>query len=529
MAFLASTGGQTDAPPVSASTNPPAEAEADGLPTPRRAFATAALMAAIVLVVLDGAIANVALPTLARALEVPPAMSVLVVMSYQVALVMAVLPGAALGESLGYRRVFTTGVLLFTVASAGCALSPSLPWLIACRFAQGLGGAAVMSTNLALLRFTFPQRLLGGAIGLNAMTVALSGAAGPTIGAAILSVASWPWLFAVNLPLGAVVLLATRALPRSDATGRRIDAVSVLLNAGFLAPLVIGVDLLPARPGAGTALIATAACCLIALARREMGREAPLIPLDLLRDGAFRVSVVASVCCFAGQTASYVALPFYLQHGLGLDTFTTGLCMTPWPLTVALAAPISGRLSNRISTAWLCAAGGGCLGLGLLLAAAWPLHGHVAPLVACTILCGLGFGFFQTPNNRAMLLSAPRAVAPRAACRRPRDSPGRPWAPRSCRCCSRSHRSARRRVSGWRSPPRWRWPPDWSARCGARRGQGSAASAGRGGPPSRARPGSASAGGRRSARRAPPRRNRDRRGGTTHTARRRSRALPAGA
>jgi DHA2 family multidrug resistance protein-like MFS transporter len=127
-----------------------------------------------------------------------------------------------------------------------------------------------------------------------------------------------------------------------------------------------------------------------------------------LRSGLFAISVIASVCCFAGQTAAMVALPFYLQHGLGQDTLMTGLYMTPWPLTVAIAAPVAGRIADRVSTAWLCAAGGACLAVGLAAASLWPLHSGLWPLVPLTILCGLGFGLFQVPNNRNMLLSAPR-------------------------------------------------------------------------------------------------------------------------
>jgi DHA2 family multidrug resistance protein-like MFS transporter len=378
------------------------------LPEPRRSAAIAAVLAAVVLVVLDSAIANVALPTIARSLQVTPAMSVWVVTAYQMALVMALLPCAALGESLGFRRVFTFGVALFTAASALCALSPSLPWLIAARFLQGLGGAAVMALGVALLRFAVPHRQFGAAIGWNALAVALSSAAGPTLGAAILSGASWPWLFAVNLPLGVAVLAATRALPHPGGTGRRLDLMSVALNAGAFASLVVGVDLLPARPALGVVLLATAALGVAALVRREMPMQAPLIPLDLLRAPSFRMSVIASVCCFAGQTAAMVALPFYLQHGLGQNALMTGLYMTPWPLTVAVAAPVAGRLANRVSTAWLCAAGATCLALALAATATWPLHGSPRPLVPLTMLCGLGFGLFQVPNNRNMFLSAPR-------------------------------------------------------------------------------------------------------------------------
>ena len=278
--------------------------------------AIASVLGAMVLVVLDAAIANVALPTIARSLQVTPAMSVWVITAYQTALLMALLPCAALGESLGYRRVFTVGVGLFTVASVLCALSPSLSWLVAARFLQGLGGAAVMALGVALLRVVVPHQRLGAAIGWNALAVALSSAVGPSLGAAILSATDWPWLFAVNLPWGVLVLFATRALPDVGGTARRLDRLSVALNAGVFALLVIGAELLPARPALGVIFLAAASLQLVALIRRETPKKVPLIPLDLLRADSFRISVIASVCCFAGQTAGMVALPYFLQHGL---------------------------------------------------------------------------------------------------------------------------------------------------------------------------------------------------------------------
>ena len=177
------------------------DGDTDGVPLPRRHAAVAALLGAIALVVLDGAIANVALPNIAQTLNSTPADAIWVATAYQLAVVMFLLPASALGERLGYRRVFVAGVSLFTVASALCALAPSLGWLVAGRCLQGLGSAAVMPLGLALLRFTYPKRLLGQAIAYNALAVAGASAAGPTIGAAILSVAGWPWLFAVNLPV----------------------------------------------------------------------------------------------------------------------------------------------------------------------------------------------------------------------------------------------------------------------------------------------------------------------------------------
>ena len=149
-----------------------ADRELDGLPLPRRYAAVAAILGAIVLVVLDGAIANVALPTIALQLRAAPADAVWIVTAYQLAIVMFLLPASAIGERLGYRRVFAGGIALFTAASALCALAPSLPWLVAARCLQGLGSAAVMPLGLALLRFTYPRRLLGQAIAWNAPATA---------------------------------------------------------------------------------------------------------------------------------------------------------------------------------------------------------------------------------------------------------------------------------------------------------------------------------------------------------------------
>ncbi|MBC7380173.1 MAG: MFS transporter [Burkholderiaceae bacterium] len=360
------------------------------------------------LAVLDAAIVNVALPSIARSLHATPGMAVWIITAYQAALVMGLLPCAALGESLGYRRVFTLGVALFTAASALCALAPSLPWLVAARVLQGFGAAGVMALGVALLRLAVPHHQLGAAIGWNALVVALSSAAGPTLGAAILSGTSWPWLFALNLPLGGLVLLASRALPSSAGNARKLDGLSVALNAGAFALLVVGAELLVANPALAAGLLVAAGLGVVALVRREVPKEAPLIPIDLLRAATFRTSVIASVCCFAGTTMGLLALPFYLQHGLGQDMLTAGLFMTPWPLTVAVVAPFAGRLADRVPTAWLCAAGGGCLALGLAAASIWPLQGRPLALVPFTMLCGLGFGLFQVPNNRNMFLSAPR-------------------------------------------------------------------------------------------------------------------------
>jgi DHA2 family multidrug resistance protein-like MFS transporter len=377
------------------------------MPKPRPRLAIACVLAAMVLVVLNTAIVNVALPTLAGSLHVTPAMSVWVITAYQAALLMALLPCAALGESLGYRRVFTLGVALFTAATLLCALAPSLSWLIAARFVQGLGGAAVMALGIALLRNVVADQQLGAAIGWNALAVALSSAAGPALGALLISVANWPWLFAVHLPLGVLVLLASRALPESQGTAQRIDILSVVLNAGAFAALIIAAELGTHRPALAAVLLGLSGIQLVLLVKREMPKSAPLIPLDLLRANPFSISVLASICCFAGQTAGMLALPFYLQQGLGQTALMAGLYMVPWPLSVAIAAPFAGRLADRWSSAWLCCVGGLFLTAGLAAAALWPLQGVPWLLIAFSMLCGLGFSLFNVANNRTLFFAAP--------------------------------------------------------------------------------------------------------------------------
>lgn len=381
----------------------------EGLPMPRRLFATLATMSSLMLVVIDGAIANVALPTIHTSLDVSASATVWVVTAYQLALVMGLLPCAALGEILGHKKVFISGVVLFTAASVLCAFAPSLSWLIGARFVQGLGAGPLMSLAVALLRFTYPHRMIGTMIGWNSLVIALSSAIGPTIGASILSIASWPWLFAVNIPIGIIVLLlAGFALPNPSGSHRKLDFRSVALNAAGFGCLVLGADHVIENHVTGGLLLAASAVSFAALVRREWPLKTPLIPLDLLRKRSFRLSVIASISCFSGQMASLVALPFVFQHGLGLSPFLTGLCMTPWPIMVGITGPLSGRLSDRLPSGLLCGLGGTFLAVGLGLAALWPLEGSPLPLILFTMICGVGFGLFQVPNNRNMLMSVPR-------------------------------------------------------------------------------------------------------------------------
>ena len=398
---------------MSTSTALPSQAKpdqmSDGLPAPRRHLAVGVLLIALVLVVLDGAIANVALPSIAISLQASPAATVWVVSSYQLAVLVALLPCGALGEIFGPRRVYLAGVCVFTLASAACVFSGSLPMLVAARFVQGLGGGAIMALAMMNLRFSVPQRLLGPIIGLNAMAVAIASAAGPGVAGLILSVAHWPWLFAVNIPLGILVLACGGLLAPAPGLARRLDLAAVVANSLMFILFFSGAERVAVAPLLGCGLMLGAALCLALLLRIERKSPAPLVPTDLFAAPAFRIAVIASVCCFTGQMLGMIAMPFYLLHHLGLTPTQMGLYMMPWPAAVAVIAPISGRLSNRIKTAWLCAAGAGLLAIGLGSVGVLPDGPHRLTFITGTILAGLGFGLFQTPNNRILLLSAPKA------------------------------------------------------------------------------------------------------------------------
>ncbi|GJE28231.1 MFS transporter [Methylobacterium organophilum] len=388
--------------------------QGDGLPVRERMLALTGIALAMTLAVLDGAIVNVALPVMAKDLAVAPADAIFVVNAYQIAVTATLLPLASLGEIVGYRRVYLWGLAVFTAASLACALSPNLTVLIAARIAQGLGAAGVMSVNIALVRFIYPHRMIGRGVGNVALIVAVASAAGPTVAAAILSVATWPWLFLVNIPTGlAALAVAARTLPANPLSQRRFDLVSAALNALTFGLLIVGVDGLGSTEGRGIALAQIGGAVVVGgiFVAYQLRLPAPLLPLDLLRIPAFALSMASSICAFAAQMIAYVALPFYFQDVLHLSETRTGLLMTPWPLAIAAMAPVSGRLADRFPPGLLG-------GLGLLMLAAGLTAIALLPDAPTTLdvvwrlgLSGLGFGLFQAPNNKIIITSAPRERA----------------------------------------------------------------------------------------------------------------------
>jgi DHA2 family multidrug resistance protein-like MFS transporter len=390
----------------------------DGLPHPQRGYAMVVMVLGIAVAVLDGTIVNLALPGIARELNASAAHSIWVINAYQIATLVLLLPLASLGDLIGYRRVYLVGMTLFTVSSLGAVLADSLTTLVAARTLQGLGAAGIMSVNAALVRLIYPAAKLGRGVAINSMVVAIAAVAGPSVAAAILSVASWPWLFAFNVPLGLLVLaLGYKALPFNvvaPAAGARFSFGDVALNVLMFALIFIGADRLGMRSGAGEgaqplawALLAAGVAVGFVYLRRQRTLALPLFPVDLLRIPVFALSMGTSVTAFCAQMLSYIALPFLLLDVYGRTHLEAGLLITAWPLAIVVMAPVAGRLIGRYPDGLLGGIGLGLLATGLALLALLPHQPSNADIVWRMALCGAGFGLFQSPNNHTIVTAPP--------------------------------------------------------------------------------------------------------------------------
>ena len=375
-------------------------------------LAVIAVLAAIMMGVLDGTVMNVALPTLSKEFNVTPSDIIWVVNAYQLVVTMMLLGFAAIGDVFGYKRVFLCGVSIFVTASALCAMSKSFEMMVASRILQGIGGACTMSINTALLRIIFPPNRLGRVMAANAVIVAVTAASGPALGGAILSVGHWSWIFLMNIPLGlAALTIGWKLLPHNppQKTKRKLDGQSVVMNAVFFGLLIYTIEGM-AHDGFSTLLLLQAVVTVIVgilYIKRQLQIPMPILPVDLFRIPIFSLSIGCSIACFTAQMLALVSLPFFMQHSLGMGVAATGLLMTPWPLATTLTAPIAGRMIERVHPGILGAVGMGIFATGLCLLAtlgndteSWNLAWRMA-------VCGIGIGLFQTPNNVTITTSAP--------------------------------------------------------------------------------------------------------------------------
>jgi DHA2 family multidrug resistance protein-like MFS transporter len=399
-------------PPVRDGPRDTVPSREDGLPTPRRWWAIAAISFGTALLVLDGAIANVALPTIARDLGVSNSAVTNVVTIYQLVLVMVLLPFSSLGDKIGHRRLYQYGQLLFMASSALCLFAGNLPVLLGLRALQAVGAGMALSVSAGMLRQIYPAGRLGTGMGVNSVIVASSAALAPTLGGYIVGHAAWQWVFVAAAPLAIVSLLLGRALPEPVARDVPAEWVSGLWSAGTMLLLIGGIQVAThGDMAAGVALSLCGVASVVLLVRRERKRSAPVLPVDLLAKPVLGLSALAAIACFVASGALMLALPFRLEEVFGFEPQKVGLLLLPFPLTMLVVAPLAGWLSDRVAATKLGVAGMAIAIVGLLLLAFMPVAAGEQGLAWRLSLTAVGFGLFFAPNSRLLIGRAPRERA----------------------------------------------------------------------------------------------------------------------
>lgn len=385
--------------------------ETDGLPLPQRIWAIVAISFALCMSVLDINIVNIVLPTLSHDFNVSPSMITWIMNGYQLAIVVSLLSFSALGEIYGYRRVYLTGIAMFCVTSLICALSTSFWTLTLARIFQGFSASAITSVNTAQLRTIYPSKQIGRGMGINAMVVAISAAAGPSIASGILAIGSWHWLFAINIPLGLTALiLGHKYLPRKEEhSGRKFDMKSAIANAITFGLLIYTMDGFAHHEQMDYIAIQIVVLVIVGIyyIRRQLGQTSPLLPLDLLKIPIFTLSIITSIFSFIAQMLAMISLPFFLQNTLGHSEVMTGLLLTPWPIATLITAPAAGYMIERIHPGILGSIGMIIFGIGLFSLSTLNAGSTEISIIWRLAVCGIGFGLFQTPNNSTIISSAP--------------------------------------------------------------------------------------------------------------------------
>ena len=386
---------------------------ADGLPLPRRYAAIGALCLGTALIIIDGGVANIALPTIARELHIDRSSVVSVVTVYQLMLVMLLLPFAGLGERVGLKRLYQWGQLLFAVATLLCFFAKSLPFLLIVRGAQAIGAAAALSVSSALIRATYPTKQLGSGLGINSAIVSAGAALAPTLGGLILGIAPWPWVFASAVPFAIGSLILGRALPDTPPRDTPFDVIGAVMCAGMFGLVIGGLEsgVHGDSPVVSVAIVLSGALLGVYFVRRQRRERDPILPIDLLAQPVLRLSVIGAYTAFIASMTLIISMPFRLQSEFGFSPVEMGLLMAPWPLTNIVVAPLSGWLSNKIPAGVLGGVGMAISIVALVLIAYLPPHPTHFDVIWRMALCGGGFGTFLPPNARLIIGSAPRERA----------------------------------------------------------------------------------------------------------------------
>lgn len=364
----------------------------------------------------DSSIVNISLPTIATFFGVPLSGAVeWVVIVYLVVIAATLLTIGRLADMTGRKAIWMTGLIIFTVGSALSGASPSLGFLIAARGFQAVGGSLLFAVSAAMLTGAFPANERGRVLGLNALVVAMGVSVGPTLGGFITQYLTWRWIFYVNVPLGIIGVIATlRLLHEAPHTGRgRFDPAGAALLTIGLASITLGLSFGQEWGWSSGQLIASiviGVVALVALVIVERIVRNPIVQLSLFRNRVFASANLSLTLSFLALFAVSFMMPFYLEQLRGFSLIESGLLLTPLPLTIAVFAPFSGWLADRIGTRWLAATGLAIACLGLIFISQLQANSSVGDIIWPLVVTGFGQALFQSPNNSALMGSAPGAA-----------------------------------------------------------------------------------------------------------------------
>lgn len=357
---------------------------------------------------LDSSIVNVALPTMARELGTTMAGIEWVVTSYLITICAFILLFGRFGDIIGKSRVFRIGIAVFTIGSLLCGLSNTLISLIISRIVQAIGAAAAMATNQGIITETFPSSERGRALGMTGTAVALGTMVGPTLGGLIVSVAPWKYIFLINIPIGIIVYIGvlktlnfkkTKENVSFDIKGTFLFMISIILlfcsinfaqSMGFTNPIIILAFL-------------SSFILLFIFIKIEGEIDSPMLDIHIFNNKLFSLSIFCGFTSFISIGAMNIILPFYLQDVLKLTPRIAGLMMTVSPIVLAIVAPVSGYLSDKLGSEKISALGLSIMTLGLF---SLSIFTESTPLFLVAILIGsvsLGSGMFQSPNNSLIM------------------------------------------------------------------------------------------------------------------------------
>jgi EmrB/QacA subfamily drug resistance transporter len=362
---------------------------------------------------LDGSVVNIILPVVRQQFSASVAAVEWVVTIYLLVISALLLSVGRLGDLRGHRSVYAAGFLVFLFGSALCGLSPSVGFLVGARGMQAIGAAMLMANAPAILTKSFPAEMRGRALGLQATMTYLGLTVGPSVGGWLATALGWRWVFYINLPVGlAALLLALRFVPRDagDGAAQTFDLRGAVTFALGLVSLLLALNQGEAwgwSSPATVGLLAASVILLLAFLRIERKVPAPMLDLSLFRQRTFSAAAGSAMLNYACVYTMLFLLPFYLLQARALSTAQAGLLLTAQPLMMALVAPLSGSVSDRIGTRLP-----SVIGMGLLAAALWLLSGLTpeTPAVIFVLklgLAGLGIGIFVSPNNSALMGAAP--------------------------------------------------------------------------------------------------------------------------